>query len=66
MRKHAEMFRVDKGYKLSIYILRLILVAYNFCFSAKLKSKKGRKEKVEKRSFVLYQHSSMMYLSSKI
>ena len=38
----------------------LILVAFNFCFSEKLKHKKGRKEKVEKCSFVLYQHSCMM------
>ena len=36
-----------------MYIYRLILVAYNFCFSAKVEHKKGRKEKVEKRSFVL-------------
>ena len=48
-----------------IYIQRLILVAYdcNFSFSAKVKHKKGPKENLEKRSFALYQHSCMMYLS---
>ena len=45
----------------------LIVYNFNFCFSAKVKhKKKGRKEKLEKRSFVLYQHSCMVYLSSKI
>ena len=39
---------------------------HNFGFSGKVKHKKGRKEKVEKRSFVLYQHSCMVYLSSEI
>ena len=45
-----------------------MLVAYNYnsCFSAIVKHKKDRKEKLEKRSFVLYQHSCMVYLSLKI
>ena len=44
----------------------LVACNHNFCFSAKVKHKKGRKGKLEKCSFVLYQHSCMVYLSSKI
>ena len=41
----------------------LVAYYYNFCFSAKVKHKKGRKEKLD---FVLYQRSCMVYLSSEI
>ena len=34
-----------------IYIYKLVLIAYNSCFSAKMKCKKGRKEKGSKTQF---------------
>lgn len=40
-------------------------MAYNFCFSGKVKHKKGWKKKVRERSFVLYQHSSIIGYSTK-
>ena len=48
------------------YLDIYILVAHNFCFSEKVKHKKGWKEKVGKCRFFLYQHNCTVYLSLKI
>ena len=62
----ATCLGIYVGISIYVYYIYVYIYAQNFCFSEKVKHKKGQKEKVGKRRFVLYQHICTMYLSSKI